>query len=126
MKILIICGDHKRNYNFIEHLQKLDNIEISKILLYSREEVVPVAPDNLNSNLKKLWQLHFEKRLEAENRRFNFNLSENQSTYIPLGELHRLSNLGKEILEIIEVQTGSYLGEDDIIRFEDQYGREVN
>jgi len=56
----------------------------------------------------------------------NFNLSENQSTYIPLGELHRLSNLGKEILEIIEVQTGSYLGEDDIIRFEDQYGREVN
>ena len=77
MKILVICGNHKRNYNFIEYLKKLDNIEISKILLYSREDVTPIAPDNLNSNLKKLWQLHFDKRLDAENKRFNFNLSEN-------------------------------------------------
>ena len=51
-------------------------------------------------------------------------LSENQSTYIPLGEIHRLENPGKIPLEIIEVQSGSYLGEDDIIRFEDNYGRE--
>ncbi len=51
-------------------------------------------------------------------------LSENQSTYIPLGETHRLENPGKILLEIIEVQSGSYLGEDDIIRFEDNYGRE--
>ena len=51
-------------------------------------------------------------------------LSENQSTYIPLGEVHRLENPGKIPLEIIEVQSGSYLGEDDIIRFEDEYGRE--
>jgi len=51
-------------------------------------------------------------------------LSENQSTYIPLGELHRLSNPGIIPLEIIEVQSGSYLGEDDIVRFEDDYGRE--
>jgi mannose-1-phosphate guanylyltransferase / mannose-6-phosphate isomerase len=50
-------------------------------------------------------------------------LSENQSTYIPLGEKHRLSNPGKVPLEIIEVQSGSYLGEDDIVRFEDGYGR---
>ncbi|MFK5926909.1 MAG: mannose-1-phosphate guanylyltransferase/mannose-6-phosphate isomerase [Desulfuromusa sp.] len=50
-------------------------------------------------------------------------LSENQSTYIPLGEIHRLENPGKIPLEIIEVQSGSYLGEDDIIRFEDNYGR---
>lgn len=50
-------------------------------------------------------------------------LSENQSTYIPLGEIHRLSNPGPIPLEIIEVQSGSYLGEDDIIRFEDNYGR---
>ncbi|QTN25789.1 mannose-1-phosphate guanylyltransferase/mannose-6-phosphate isomerase [Rhizobacter sp. AJA081-3] len=50
-------------------------------------------------------------------------LSENQSTYIPLGEKHRLSNPGKVPLEIIEVQSGSYLGEDDIVRFEDTYGR---
>lgn len=50
-------------------------------------------------------------------------LSENQSTYIPLGETHRLENPGKVELEIIEVQSGSYLGEDDIVRFEDTYGR---
>ena len=50
-------------------------------------------------------------------------LSENQSTYIPLGETHRLVNPGTIPLEIIEVQSGSYLGEDDIVRFEDQYGR---
>lgn len=50
-------------------------------------------------------------------------LKENQSTYIPLGETHRLSNPGLEPLEIIEVQSGSYLGEDDIIRLEDHYGR---
>jgi mannose-1-phosphate guanylyltransferase/mannose-6-phosphate isomerase len=50
-------------------------------------------------------------------------LSENQSTYIPLGEVHRLANPGKVPLEIIEVQSGSYLGEDDIVRLEDHYGR---
>ena len=50
-------------------------------------------------------------------------LTENQSTYIPLGEVHRLSNPGTIPLEIIEVQSGSYLGEDDIERFEDTYGR---
>lgn len=52
-----------------------------------------------------------------------FVLSENQSTYIPLGVSHRLENPGKIPLEMIEVQSGSYLGEDDIVRFEDIYGR---
>jgi mannose-1-phosphate guanylyltransferase/mannose-6-phosphate isomerase len=50
-------------------------------------------------------------------------LNENQSTYIPQGQTHRLANPGHEPLEIIEVQSGSYLGEDDIVRFEDTYGR---
>ncbi|MDR2165693.1 MAG: mannose-1-phosphate guanylyltransferase/mannose-6-phosphate isomerase [Zoogloeaceae bacterium] len=50
-------------------------------------------------------------------------IGENQSTYIPLGETHRLANPGMIPLEIIEVQSGSYLGEDDIIRLEDHYGR---
>ena len=50
-------------------------------------------------------------------------LHENQSTFIPQGQTHRLANPGKEPLEIIEVQSGSYLGEDDIVRFEDTYGR---
>ena len=52
-------------------------------------------------------------------------LTENQSTYIPLGEVHRLANPGSIPLEIIEVQSGSYLGEDDIVRFEDFYGRQT-
>jgi len=53
-------------------------------------------------------------------------LTENQSTYIPLGQVHRLANPGKVPLEIIEVQSGSYLGEDDIVRYEDTYGRAKN
>ena len=52
-----------------------------------------------------------------------FSLTEDQSTYIPLGTVHRLANPGKIPLELIEVQSGSYLGEDDIVRFEDVYGR---
>jgi len=52
-----------------------------------------------------------------------FLLTENQSTYIAIGETHRLENPGKTDLEMIEVQSGSYLGEDDIVRFEDSYGR---
>jgi mannose-1-phosphate guanylyltransferase/mannose-6-phosphate isomerase len=51
-------------------------------------------------------------------------LTENQSTYIPLGQIHRLANPGKLPLEIIEVQSGSYLGEDDIVRLQDSYGRQ--
>ncbi len=53
-----------------------------------------------------------------------FLLQENQSTYIPIGEKHRIENPGEIPLHIIEVQSGSYLGEDDIVRFEDRYGRE--
>jgi len=53
-----------------------------------------------------------------------FLVSENQSTYIPIGEVHRLHNPGKLELEMIEVQSGSYLGEDDIVRLEDRYGRQ--
>lgn len=52
-----------------------------------------------------------------------FDLHENQSTYIPLGSVHRLRNNGSEPVELIEVQSGAYLGEDDIVRLEDVYGR---
>ena len=52
-----------------------------------------------------------------------FIIKENESTYIPLGSKHRLSNPGKIPLRIIEVQSGSYLEEDDIERFDDEYGR---
>jgi len=60
---------------------------------------------------------------EVTNGEKTFLLGENESTYIPLGHVHRLANPGKLPLEIIEVQSGSYLGEDDIVRFEDNYGR---
>jgi mannose-1-phosphate guanylyltransferase / mannose-6-phosphate isomerase len=53
----------------------------------------------------------------------SFLLSENESTYIPIGSTHRIENPGKVHLHIVEVQSGSYLGEDDIVRFEDNYGR---
>ncbi len=53
-----------------------------------------------------------------------FTVQENESTYIPLGAVHRLENPGVELLEIIEVQSGSYLGEDDIVRLEDKYNRD--
>lgn len=52
-----------------------------------------------------------------------FILAENESTYIPIGMVHSLENLGKETLVVIEIQSGTYLGEDDIVRFEDIYGR---
>jgi mannose-1-phosphate guanylyltransferase len=52
-----------------------------------------------------------------------FLLAENESTYVPIGVIHSLENPGKLPLEIIEIQSGSYLGEDDIVRFEDRYGR---
>jgi mannose-1-phosphate guanylyltransferase/mannose-6-phosphate isomerase len=52
-----------------------------------------------------------------------FELHANQSTYIPIGARHRLENPGSEVLELIEVQSGDYLGEDDIVRYEDVYGR---
>ena len=50
-------------------------------------------------------------------------ISENQSVYIPLGAVHRMENPGKLPMVLIEVQTGSYLGEDDIVRYEDVYAR---
>jgi len=52
-----------------------------------------------------------------------FKLQQGESTFIPLGKKHRLENKTDELLEIIEVQTGHYLGEDDIVRFSDKYGR---
>ena len=52
-----------------------------------------------------------------------FILNKNESTYIPLGSVHSLENPSKELLELIEVQSGEYLGEDDIERLEDRYGR---
>jgi len=53
-----------------------------------------------------------------------FEVVENESTYIPSGQVHSLENPGSEVLEMIEVQSGSYVGEDDIVRLDDKYGRQ--
>ncbi len=66
--------------------------------------------------------VHGTAEVTCEDR--TFMLGEDESTYIPLGQKHRLANPGRIPLELIEVQSGSYLGEDDIVRFEDQYGRD--
>jgi mannose-1-phosphate guanylyltransferase len=60
---------------------------------------------------------------EITNGDSTYVLNENESTFIAVGQRHALKNLGSVPLEIIEVQSGSYLGEDDIVRFEDLYGR---
>jgi len=63
---------------------------------------------------------------EVTNGEKTFLLAEDESTYIPLGHTHRLRNPGKVPLELVEVQSGSYLGEDDIVRLDDSYGRVVS
>ena len=63
---------------------------------------------------------------EVTNGKNILTLNENQSTYIPIGTIHRLENPGSGALEIIEVQSGDYLGEDDIVRFDDVYGRTID
>ena len=60
---------------------------------------------------------------KVTNGEHTFILEENQSTYIPIGSKHRLENMSDYDLEMIEVQSGEYLGEDDIVRFGDNYGR---
>ena len=65
----------------------------------------------------------FRSMAKVSNGEKVFFLEENQSTYIPVGVKHRLENPGNTDLEMIEVQSGNYLGEDDIVRFEDNYGR---
>ena len=70
--------------------------------------------------LRRLALEHLRQLCASEE---EFLLTENRSTYIPMGVRHRLENPGRVPLEIIEVQSGTYLGEDDIVRFDDRYGR---
>ena len=88
----------------------------------------------LNSNvvLEKMAQQNIKKKGMRKHRKASLKLEtfitekivkENQSIYIPLGAMHRMENPGKVPLTLIEVQTGSYFGEDDIVRYEDVYSR---
>ena len=76
----------------------------------------------VNDISEKHWNILAINGLKEKFSKF-FNLKENESTFIPRGEIHRLENCGKEVLEIIEIQTGKYFGEDDIVRLDDDYQR---
>ncbi len=77
MKVIIICGDHPRNYCFLEYLKQIPEVQILRLFLFKRENIMPNPPSDLDLSLKKLWNLHFEKRREAENKRFKFELTGN-------------------------------------------------
>jgi mannose-1-phosphate guanylyltransferase/mannose-6-phosphate isomerase len=104
-----------------------DSIEEGESFKVKRIQVNPGASLSLQKHTKRAEHWVVVKGVaEVICNDKKITLKENESTYIPLGHTHRLSNPGKDILEIIEVQSGSYLGEDDIERFEDSYGRLKN
>lgn len=101
-----------------------DSIDIGDGFQVKRIKVKPGARLSLQSHTQRA-EHWIVVRGTARVTRDNdvFELHANQSTYIPIGAKHRLENPGSEILELIEVQSGDYLGEDDIVRYEDVYGR---
>ncbi len=101
-----------------------DSIDEGGRFKVKRIQVKPKASLSLQKHLHRAehWVV-VKGTAEITNGDKTILLNENQSTYIPLGETHRLANPGTIPLEVIEVQSGSYLGEDDIVRFEDNYGR---
>jgi mannose-1-phosphate guanylyltransferase/mannose-6-phosphate isomerase len=101
-----------------------DTIDEGENFKVKRIQVNPGASLSLQKHAKRAEHWVVVKGIAeviCENKKIT--LSENESTYIPLGCLHRLSNPGKEILEVIEVQSGNYLAEDDIVRISDDFGR---
>ena len=100
-----------------------------------RGEVHQVKRITVNPGAKLSVQMHHHRAehwvvvsgiAKVTNGDKTFILPENESTYIPLGVVHALENPGNDPLEIIEIQSGDYLGEDDIVRFDDIYGRVVS
>jgi mannose-1-phosphate guanylyltransferase / mannose-6-phosphate isomerase len=101
-----------------------DSIDMGERFQVKRIAVKPGASLSLQMHHHRAehW-IVVKGRAKVTNGEKVFFLEENQSTYIPIGAKHRLENTGKTYLEMIEVQSGNYLGEDDIVRFEDSYGR---
>jgi mannose-1-phosphate guanylyltransferase/mannose-6-phosphate isomerase len=101
-----------------------DNLDEGKHFKVKRIQVNPGASLSLQKHAKRAEHWVVVKGIaEVICNDKKIILQENESTYIPLGCIHRLSNPGEDVLEIIEVQSGNYLGEDDIERFNDNYGR---
>ena len=101
-----------------------DSIDLGSSFQVKRIFVNPKAKLSLQKHLKRAehWVVVRGVALVTCGKKI-FKLKENQSTYIPRGEIHRLENCGTQTLEIIEIQTGDYFGEDDIIRLKDDYDR---
>ena len=117
-------SEHRANTTSYRPWGQAETFKIGEGFLVKRISVAPGQALSL--------QMHHHRaehwvvvRGEAEVRRGaqTFTLAANESTYIPAGERHRLANRGDEPLEVIEVQVGEHLSEDDIVRFEDRYGR---
>ena len=107
-----------RPWGWYDNLDEGENFKVKRI------QVNPGASLSLQIHAKRAEHWIVVKGVaEVICNEKKITLKENESTYIPLGYMHRLSNPGKDILEIIEVQSGNYLGEDDIERFDDIYGR---
>jgi len=114
-------GEHRRTYRPWGYSQEVDQGERFKV---KRLVVKPGASLSLQRHTKRAehWVV-VKGRARVTCGEDVSVLGADESTYIPLGEIHRLENPGTEPLHVIEVQTGNYLGEDDIERFEDIYGR---
>ena len=101
-----------------------DSIESGEYFQVKRVYVKPGAKLSLQMHHKRAEHWVVVSGIATViNGKQTFNLNKGESTYIPLGVIHSLENATSESLEIIEVQSGTYLGEDDIVRFEDIYGR---
>ena len=115
------CASHRkvqRPWGWYDSIDEGENFKVKRI------QVKPGASLSLQKHQSRAEHWVVVKGIaEITCGKKKFFLKENQSTFIPLGEIHRLANPGSVMLEIIEIQSGSYLGEDDITRLEDCYGR---
>lgn len=107
-----------RPWGSYETIDKSDNFQVKRIIVKPGASLSLQMHNHRSEHWVVVKGVATVTRGEEE-----FTIKENESTYIPVGTKHRLANLSSENLEIIEVQSGNYLSEDDIVRFEDNYGR---
>ena len=107
-----------RPWGWYETLMLQNSFQVKKIVLYKNQSISL----QLHNHRSEHWVVTNGRALVTNDEKL-FELNKGESTFIPKKTKHRLKNIGDIELEIIEVQIGDYLGEDDIIRFEDKYGR---
>ena len=117
-------GETKVHQEVYRPWGKYDCIDIGNRYLVKRITVKPGAKLSVQMHHHRAehWVV-VQGTAKVTNGENTYLVSENESTFIPIGQVHALENPGKIALELIEVQSGAYLGEDDIVRFQDLYGR---